>query len=79
MLFIHVRRAIKKTATGSANTEFEDMTSCQLYRIEQLEQAVYVEIERLKTDDIAPQLIRDDVLTMIRTAKEKAPPATITK
>jgi Rha family phage regulatory protein len=73
MLFIHVQRAIKKTATGSANTEFEDMTTCQLYRVEQLEQAVHAKIERLKTDDIAPEQIRDDVLTMIRTAKEKAP------
>ena len=32
MLFIHFQRAIKKIATGSANTEFEDMTTCQLYR-----------------------------------------------
>jgi len=74
MLFLHVQQAINKAATGSAKVEDRNkLLTCQLHRIEQLEQAVHAEIERLKTDDIAPEQIRDDVLRMIRTAKEKAP------
>ncbi len=73
MIFIHFQRAITKAVTGSANTKRAMMTAHQLYQVEQLEQMVNVEIERLRLDSIAPQQIRDDVLTMIRTAKENAP------
>tara|TARA_R110002049_G_scaffold189793_3_gene358421 strand:+ start:1693 stop:2412 length:720 start_codon:yes stop_codon:yes gene_type:complete len=73
MIFIHFQRAITKSVTGTAKTERAMMTAHQLYQVEQLEQMVNNEIERLRLDGIAPQQIRDDVLTMIRTAKEKAP------
>jgi Rha family phage regulatory protein len=73
MIFIHFQRAITKSVTGSAKTERAMMTAHQLYQVEQLEQMVNNEIERLRLDGIAPQQIRDDVLTMIRTAKENAP------
>jgi len=72
MIFIHFQRAITKVVTGSAKTERAIMTAHQLYQVEQLEQMVQEEIERLRLDGIAPQQIRDDVLKMIRTAKEKA-------
>lgn len=73
MIFIHFQRAITKSVTGTAKTERAMMTAHQLYQVEQLEQMVNNEIERLRLNGIAPQQIRDDVLTMIRTAKEKAP------
>jgi len=73
MIFIHFQRAITKAVTGSAKTERAMMTAHKLYQVEQLEQMVNVEIERLRLDGVAPQQIRDDVLTMIRTAKEKTP------
>jgi len=72
MIFIHFQRAITKTVTGSAKTERAVMTAHQLYQVELLEQMVNDEIERLLLDGVAPEQIRDDVLTMIRTAKEKA-------
>tara|TARA_R110001583_G_scaffold195485_1_gene374111 strand:- start:2318 stop:3037 length:720 start_codon:yes stop_codon:yes gene_type:complete len=73
MIFIHFQRAITKSVTGTAKTERAMMTAHQLYQVEQLEQMVNNEIERLRFNGIAPQQIRDDVLTMIRTAKEKTP------
>jgi phage regulator Rha-like protein len=74
MLFIHVQQAINKAATGSAKVEDRNkLLTCQLHRIEQLEQAVHAEIERLKADDIAPEQIRDDVLAMIKSANKNAP------
>ncbi len=72
-LFKHIQDAINIAVTGSAKTNRADMTAHQLYQLGQLEQMVHAEIERLRIDGVAPQQIRDDVLTMIRTAKEKAP------
>lgn len=71
-LFNHIQDAINIAVTGSAKTNRADMTAYQLYQLGQLEQMVHAEIERLRLDGVAPQQIRDDVLTMIRTAKEKA-------
>lgn len=72
LLFVHIQQAINKAATGSAKVEDRNkLLTCQLHRIEQLEQAVHAEIERLKADDIAPEQIRNDVLAKIRTAYDK--------
>ncbi|NOQ94689.1 MAG: hypothetical protein GQ547_08670 [Methylophaga sp.] len=74
MLFVHVQQAITKAATGSAKIERSEMTLCQLYRVEQLEQQVRAEIERLRADGIPPEQIRDDVLAMLKaTGKKEAP------
>jgi phage regulator Rha-like protein len=72
LLFVHIQQAINKAATGSAKVEDRNkLLTCQLHRIEQLEQAVHVQIERLKADDIKPEQIRIDVLAKIRTAYDK--------
>ena len=73
MIFIHFQRAITKVVTGSAKTKRAAMTAHQLYQVEQLEKKVNAEIERLLLYGVAPEQIRVDVLTMIRTANEKAP------
>tara|TARA_R110002050_G_scaffold57423_5_gene129278 strand:+ start:199227 stop:199973 length:747 start_codon:yes stop_codon:yes gene_type:complete len=71
MLFIHVQQAVNKAATGSAKTDRKQMTSEQLYEVKQIEQHVEAEIRRLRSDDIAPEQIRSDVLASIKTGKEK--------
>lgn len=73
MIFIHFQRAITKAVTGSAKTERVMMTVDQLYQLEQLELKVNIEIERLRIDGVAPQQIRDDVLTIINITKGKKP------
>jgi Rha family phage regulatory protein len=75
MIFIHFQDAINIAVTGSAKTKRSDMTSHQLIQISQLEQFVNDEIKRLRLDGVPPQQIRDDVLTMIITAKKKPRPA----
>lgn len=74
MLFVHVQQAITKVATGSAKTDRATMTADQLHQVEVIEQQTETEIERLRSDGVEPERIRDDVLIMIKAiGKEKAP------
>ena len=71
LLFIHIQTPVTKAVTGSGNTKRADMTADQLNQIGQLEQKVNAKIEHLRLDGIAALEIRNDVLTMIKTAGKK--------
>jgi hypothetical protein len=73
MLFIHFQGVINKAVTGSANTEPSNMTAQQLYQVALLEQKIDKEIENLRLEGIVQEMIRNDVLAMIKPTNEEAP------
>jgi Rha family phage regulatory protein len=65
MIFNHIQNRITKTATGSADTKRESMTSNQLHQVTELEQQVQNHIKRLRGEGVDPVQIRDNTMAMI--------------
>jgi len=66
LLHIHIQGAIKKHATGNANTNREVMTARQLKLVEWLEIQVHDEIERLKALELPATKIREQILLLLK-------------